>query len=173
MQKRFAQFSTPLIVAFFSLLIFSQPAAAGKKNPMVTMETSKGQITMELYPKNAPLTVSNYVKLIRDKYYDGLTFHRYVKNFVIQGGDPKGNGTGGPGYTIKDEHRNGLKHVPGALAMAKTAAPNSAGSQFYICLKAAPFLDNQYTVFGQVVNGMDVVIKLRQGDVMKKVTVAE
>ncbi|MBI5185323.1 MAG: peptidylprolyl isomerase [Nitrospinae bacterium] len=161
-------------IAILFLLIFSfQNANAEKKNPFVTLETSKGEITIELYPKNAPVTVANFLKLIGRKFYDGLTFHRYEPNFVIQGGDPKGDGTGGPGYTVKDEHQNGLIHVKGAVAMARTMAPNSAGSQFYICLEKIPHLDNQYTVFGQVVQGMDVALQLRAGDTMKKVTAKE
>lgn len=142
-------------------------------NPTVTIVTNKGKIVIEVYPKKAPITVENFIKLGKKKYYDGLKFHRYVQGFVIQGGDPKGDGSGGPGYTIKDEHKNGLTHVKGAVAMAKTSAPNSAGSQFYICLEPAHFLDNNYTVFGQTIEGMDVVMQLREGDVMKKVTIKE
>lgn len=148
-------------------------AAKEKANPVITMATNKGTITIELYPKNAPITVDNFIKLTKKKYYDNLTFHRYVPGFVIQGGDPQGTGAGGPGYTIKDEHKNGLTHVKGAVAMARTNMPNSAGSQFYICLEDVHQLDNNYTVFGQVTNGIDVVTQLRQGDVMKSVTVKE
>lgn len=170
---RFAKISA-LFLLFLCLSFPGGPAfSETKKNPVVTLDTSKGAITLELYPENAPLTVANFEKLIKDKFYDGLTFHRYVEGFVIQGGDPKGNGSGGPGYTIKDEHRNGLTHVKGALAMARSMAPNSAGSQFYICLEPSHFLDNQYTVFGQVINGMDVVMQLRQGDVMNKVSLKD
>ncbi|MBI5788343.1 MAG: peptidylprolyl isomerase [Candidatus Schekmanbacteria bacterium] len=142
-------------------------------NPKVTMVTNKGTIVIELYPQKAPITVENFVKLTKKKFYDGLSFHRYVEGFVVQGGDPAGDGTGGPGYTIKDEHKNGLTHIKGAVAMARTQNPNSAGSQFYICLEAAAFLDNQYTVFGQVIDGMDAAMQLRQGDKMQKVTVSE
>jgi len=155
---------------FSVFLIFPSPGLTAEKT-IVLIQTNKGAITMELYPLKAPITVANFTKLIGKKFYDGLTFHRYVKGFVIQGGDPKGDGTGGPGYTIQDEHQNGLTHVKGAVAMARTSAPNSAGSQFYICLEPAHFLDNQYTVFGQVINGMNVVMKLRAGDVMKTVRV--
>jgi cyclophilin family peptidyl-prolyl cis-trans isomerase len=155
---------------FFLLALSFQNVYAEMENPIVTLETGKGVITMELYPKNAPVTVANFLKLIGRKFYDGLSFHRYVEGFVIQGGDPSGDGSGGPGYTIKDEHKNGLTHVKGAVAMARTMTPNSAGSQFYICLEKIPHLDNQYTVFGQVVQGMEVVLQLRGGDIMKKVT---
>lgn len=158
----------PFILALL-LILFPLSATAKGKNPIITLETTQGVITVELYPENAPITVANFLKLTDDKYYDGLTFHRYAPGFVIQGGDPKGNGSGGPGYTIRDEHDNGLTHVKGAMAMARTSRPNSAGSQFYFCLEPAPHLNNNYTVFGQVINGMDVVLKLRKGDVMKKV----
>ena len=169
----FARKSASLLFALCLFLGGDSVFAEKKKNPIVALETSKGAVTLELYPENAPLTVANFEKLIKEKFYDGLSFHRYVAGFVIQGGDPKGNGSGGPGYTIKDEHRNGLTHVKGALAMARTMAPNSAGSQFYICLEPSHFLDNQYTVFGQVINGMDVVMQLREGDIMKKVSLKE
>jgi peptidyl-prolyl cis-trans isomerase B (cyclophilin B) len=112
------------------------------------------------------------VTLAKKGYYDGVTFHRVEPNFVVQGGDPKGNGTGGPGYTIKDEF-NKQKHVRGVLAMARTQAPNSAGSQFYITLAPAHFLDGQYTVFGRVTSGMEVVDKIKVGDKMKSVKITE
>ncbi len=165
-----------LAAVMVGLLVTSNnsPAEAKTKgNPNATIITNKGKIVIELYPKNAPVTVDNFVKLIKKKFYDGLIFHRYEPNFVIQGGDPEGTGRGGPGYTIKDEHRNGLTHVKGSVAMAKTQAPNSAGSQFFINLKDNHFLDNNYTVFGQVIEGMDVVMELRANDKMEKVTVTE
>lgn len=147
--------------------------AKAKTNPIATVVTNKGTIVIELYPKNAPITVENFIKLIKKKFYNGLTYHRYVADFVIQGGDPEGTGRGGPGYTIQDEHRNGLTHEKGTVAMARTQMPNSAGSQYFINLKYNSFLDNNYTVFGKVIKGMDVVMQLREGDVMKKVTVKE
>src|SRR6266508_744266 len=115
---------------------------------------------------------SGVVSLARKGFYDGLTFHRVEPKFVVQGGDPKGNGTGGPGYTIKDEF-NKQQHVRGVVAMARTQAPNSAGSQFYITLAPAHFLDGQYTVFGKVTGGMEVVDKIRVGDKMKSVKIIE
>ena len=140
---------------------------------LATFETTKGRIVVELYAKDAPITVNNFVFLAKAGYFDGLNFHRYVPGFVVQGGDPDGNGTGGPGYTIKDEFGPlGRKHVQGAVGMARTQAPNSSGSQFYFCLDAAPHLDGGYTVFGQVTEGLDVVLNLRRGDVMTKVTIA-
>ncbi|HIE28782.1 TPA: peptidylprolyl isomerase [Candidatus Poribacteria bacterium] len=147
-------------------------AEAKEADEVAVLETAKGKIVIELYPDSAPVTVANFRKLIKRRFYDGLAFHRYIEDFVIQGGDPKGDGTGGPGYTIKDEF-NERKHLTGTVAMAKTNAPNSAGSQFYICLAPAPHLNGSYTVFGQVIQGMDNVFKLRQGDRMTKVTLED
>lgn len=146
--------------------------AGGVKGPRAVIQMEAGKIVMELYEKDAQGTVANFVKLAKQGFYDGLSFHRVEPGFVVQGGDPKGNGTGGPGYTIKDEV-NMRKHVTGSVAMAKTAAPNSAGSQFYITLAPQPALDGRYTVFGQVVEGMDLVMKIKVGDKMKKVTIVE
>ncbi|MEW6517353.1 MAG: peptidylprolyl isomerase [candidate division FCPU426 bacterium] len=134
------------------------------------IQTNKGEIVFKFYPEDAPKTVENFVKLARKGFYDGLTFHRVVPNFVIQGGDPKGDGTGGPGYTVPAEF-NSRSHLTGTVAMARALDPNSAGSQFYICLARQPGLDGQYTVFGQVTSGMDVVQSIRVGDKMLKVTV--
>ena len=142
-----------------------------KQTAVITMEKG-GEIALEFFPEDAPKTVENFVTLAKKGYYDGVTFHRVEPNFVVQGGDPKGNGTGGPGYTIKDEF-NKQKHVRGVLAMARTQAPNSAGSQFYITYGATPHLDGQYTVFGKVVAGMELVDGIKQGDRMKTVTIAE
>jgi len=136
----------------------------------VKIGTDKGDILIELYPDEAPDTVANFKALAGGGFYDGLTFHRIIPNFVAQGGDPNGNGTGGPGYHIKAEF-NSRKHVRGSVAMARTADPDSAGSQFYICYEPQPHLDGQYTVFGQVIKGMDVVDRITVGTVMKKVSV--
>jgi cyclophilin family peptidyl-prolyl cis-trans isomerase len=130
------------------------------KNPVVVMETNYGSIELELYWKEAPKTAENFLYLVNKGYYDGLTFHRHAPNFVIQGGDPLGNGTGGPGYRIPDEPTK-KNHIRGAVGMAKSG-PNTAGSQFYICLKAAPHLDKDFTVFAHVINGMDTVDKITQ-----------
>jgi len=140
------------------------------ENKQVRVVTDKGEIVFELLPEVAPITVSNFVYLAEGGYYDGLTFHRREENFVIQGGDPLGNGMGGPGYTIPDEF-NETSHERGVVAMAKTSAPNSAGSQFYITLAPATFLDGNYTVFGRVLSGMEVVDQIQVGDVMTKITV--
>lgn len=146
----------------------------------VTIKTDKGNIIIELYPACAPVTVENFVKLVESGFYDGITFHRYVKGFVIQGGDPDGTGTGGPGWTIPGEFQNpDLRkkmppHEKGVIAMARKPAPDSAGSQFYICLNndtnGYVHLNGSYTTFGRVIDGIDVVDKLREGDIMNEVT---
>lgn len=141
-----------------------------KKTPMVSIETDKGEIVFEMFPDVAPKTVARITELVQQGFYNGLTFHRVVPGFVIQGGDPKGNGTGGSGKKLKAEF-NSKKHVLGTVAMARAQDPDSADSQFYICLEAQPHLDGNYTVFGQVIKGIDVVQKIAAGDVMKKVTV--
>jgi cyclophilin family peptidyl-prolyl cis-trans isomerase len=136
----------------------------------VTVQTAKGNIVMELYPEKMPITVENFLKLTNSGFYDGLAFHR-VEHWVVQGGDPKGNGSGGPGWTIELETHPELKNVRGAVAMARTAVPDSAGSQFYILKTDAPWLDGQYAVFGQVTEGMDVVDQMAGGDKMNGVKV--
>jgi peptidyl-prolyl cis-trans isomerase B (cyclophilin B) len=143
------------------------------KTYLISIETSKGTIELELYPEHAPMTVNNFVFLTREGYYDGVTFHRVIKNFVIQGGDPTGTGRGGPGYTFPDEvFGNPLKHKTGVMSMAN-AGPNTNGSQFFITHSPQPHLDGKHTVFGVVVNGMDVVNAIEQGDKMIKVTATE
>jgi peptidyl-prolyl cis-trans isomerase B (cyclophilin B) len=135
------------------------------------IETEKGNVVLELFDKDAPNTVANFEKLIGQGFYDGLNFHRVIPGFVIQGGCPKGNGTGGPGYTIKCEI-NPNKHVRGALSMAH-AGRDTGGSQFFICHDAFPHLDGVHTVFGKVIDGLEVVDKIEQGDKMNKVTIVE
>ena len=142
-----------------------------KQTGVITLETG-GEIRMEFYPKDAPKTVENFVVLAKKGFYNGLTFHRVVPDFVVQGGCPKGNGTGGPGYTIKAEF-NTQKHLRGAVAMARSQHPDSAGSQFYICYGPTPHLDGSYTVFGRVVAGMEHVDRIKQGDRMTSVTIVE
>src|SRR5574341_2581751 len=161
-----------LWAAFFLLGLHGWTEAGDAKALKAIIEMDAGKITIELYEKDAPGTVENFVKLAKRGFYDGLTFHRVEPGFVVQGGDPNGNGTGGPGYQIKGEF-NSRKHVTGAVAMARSASPDSAGSQFYITLAPQPFLDNKYSVFGQVLEGMDVVMKIKRGDRMKKVTIVE
>jgi len=160
------------------------PASHYTPAPVVRMETTKGTILFKLFPKDAPITVANFGKLVKKKFYDGVIFHRVAdlegpgKGHIVQGGDPTGTGKGGPGYTIKGEFpsngvNNPLKHVTGAVAMARSGSPDSAGSQFYICTDPAPFLDGKYAVFGQVIKGLDVAKKLVQGDKMTKVTMVQ
>ncbi len=139
----------------------------------VSMETSKGNITLELNPEHAPKTVNNFVFLANEGFYDGVTFHRVIEDFVIQGGDPTGTGTGGPGYRFEDEtDGNPLKHETGAISMAN-AGPNTNGSQFFIAHSPQPHLDGRHTVFGKVVEGMDVVNAIEAGDTMTSVSVTE
>lgn len=152
----------------------TKPNVEQNKKYTAVIKTSKGEIVCELYPKVAPISVTNFVQLANGGYYDGLTFHRVVPDFVVQGGDPTGTGTGGPGYTISSEIK--LPHKEGALAWARTSDEvnpqrRSSGSQFYITLKATPFLDGAYTVFGQTIKGMDVVKKIKQGDTIEKVDI--
>lgn len=137
-----------------------------------TIVTAKGTMEIALDAKAAPIAVNNFVFLARDRFYDGLTFHRVESGFVIQGGDPRGDGSGGPGYTIADE-QSALTHEAGVIAMAKTDAPSSAGSQFYVTLAPQPSLDGRYTVFGKLSAGQDVPAKIAKGDVITRVTISE
>ena len=135
-------------------------------NPIVTITMENGDVMKaELYPEIAPNTVDNFISLVKKGFYDGLTFHRVIKGFMIQGGCPNGTGTGGPGYTIKGEFKangvdNPIKHTRGTLSMARASDPNSAGSQFFIMHKDAPYLDGSYAAFGHVVDGIEVVDKI-------------
>ena len=139
-------------------------------NPIVTIEmASGGVIRAELYPDIAPITVDNFISLIEKGFYNGLTFHRNIPDFVIQGGCPLGTGTGGPGYTIKGEFasngvKNDLSHERGVLSMARAMHPNSAGSQFFIMHETSPHLDGSYAAFGKVIEGMDIVNKIAETD---------
>ena len=158
------------------------------KNPIVTIEMSNGDIMKaEFYPEVAPNTVNNFISLIKKGYYDGIIFHRVIRGFMIQGGDPQGTGVGGPGYSIKGEFAangftNDLLHTPGVLSMARTMMPDSAGSQFFIMHQTSPHLDGQYAAFGKVIEGLEVVNKIAEtatdysdkpleDQIMKKVTV--
>lgn len=155
---------------------------------MVIIEMENGkQIKIELYPEIAPITCENFEKLVKDGFYDGLTFHRVIPGFMIQGGCPKGNGTGGPGWNIKGEFssngvKNDLKHTRGVISMARSMMPNSAGSQFFIMHEDAPHLDGQYAAFGKVIEGIEVVDEIaevatdysdkpRTPQIMKKVSI--
>lgn len=138
------------------------------QNPVVTFEMENGDIMKaELYPEIAPNTVNNFISLINHGFYDGLIFHRCIKGFMIQGGDPEGTGMGGPGYGIKGEFaqngvKNDLKHTAGVLSMARSMMPNSAGSQFFIMHQTSPHLDGEYAAFGKVIEGMDVVNRIAE-----------
>ncbi|MCX9012628.1 MAG: peptidylprolyl isomerase [Candidatus Methanoperedens sp.] len=140
-------------------------------NRTAILETVKGKIKFELFENEAPITTKNFIDLTNKGFYNGLTFHRVEPGFVIQGGDPKGNGTGGSGKTIPLEIAPSLTHKKGAVGMARSQDPNSASSQFYICLEDAKFLDKNYAVFGQVIEGQDVASKIRKGDKMVKATI--
>jgi peptidyl-prolyl cis-trans isomerase B (cyclophilin B) len=143
------------------------------KTYIATFETSKGKIVCELFAKDAPNTVSNFVFLARDKFYDGTVFHRVIADFMIQGGDPTGTGRGGPGYRFDDEFKgNPNKHAVGSLSMAN-AGPGTNGSQFFITHIVTDWLDGKHTVFGKVLEGQDVVNKTAQGDQLKSVTIEE
>jgi len=155
---------------------FKGENAAGPKPPareplpQVTLETSKGNIVLELAEDDAPNTVANFVNLAEKGFYNGVTFHRVIADFMIQGGDPTGTGRGGPGYVIADEFSPRLRHARGVLSMAN-AGPNTGGSQFFITHVACPQLDGKHAVFGRVIEGMDVVDSIRQGDRIEKITV--
>ena len=159
-------------------------------NPIVRITMDSGKtIRLELYPEIAPVTVENFLDLVKKGFYDGLTFHRIIPGFMIQGGDPSGNGTGGPGYKIKGEFRsngvkNDLKHERGVISMARAFDPNSAGSQFFIMHEDAPHLDGEYVAFGKVIEGLDTVDEIASVEtgfqdapvnkvIMKKVEIEE
>ncbi len=144
-----------------------------KKQYSATIATNRGDIVLALDAQHAPKTVNNFVFLAGEGFYDGVTFHRVIRDFMIQGGDPTGTGSGGPGYRFEDEVRNNpLKHEAGVLSMAN-AGPNTNGSQFFITHSPQPHLNGKHTVFGKVTSGMNVVNAIRQGDVMTSVTIAE
>jgi cyclophilin family peptidyl-prolyl cis-trans isomerase len=188
-----------LFIALSALLLISSAVAADRKNYdkapemkidpnksyTATIDTNKGKIVVELFAKDAPKTVNNFVFLAREKFYDGLVFHRVIPNFMIQGGDPTGTGSGGPGYSIPDEYKDNPHHFdkPGQISMA-LSGPNTGGSQFFITHRATPHLDNQFTIFGQVKEGQDIVnaigeVPRNQNDkpnedvVIKSVTIEE
>lgn len=152
-----------ILFLLFALMVSGCNQNAESENPVVTVTMVDGsQIEMELYPDVAPNTVNNFISLIEDDFYDGLIFHRVIPGFMIQGGDPAGNGTGGPGYTIPGEFSlndfpNDLIHERGVISMARSSHPDSAGSQFFIMVEDAPHLDGEYAAFGKVISGMDIV----------------
>ena len=152
--------------------------APGPRTPgsLIALETNKGTLELELFDQDTPITAGSFLLLVKQGFYDGLNFHRLVPGFVIQGGDPQGDGSGGPGFRLPLEVSPTLRHDRGVVAMARSAMRDSAGSQFYICLggpDAVGHLDDDYAVFGRVVQGMDIVDQLGVGDVMVKVTVTQ
>jgi len=158
------------IVFVMTVLLFS----CRGEGPLAELETDKGIIVLKMFYEDAPETVKNFMKLSKKGFYNGLTFHRVVKDVIVQGGDPLGNGSGGPGYTLPAEISPLLKHVPGTVAMARrddSVNPDkrSSGSQFYICLSSAPRLDGKYTIFGEVTGGLDIAGSISAGDKIIKV----
>jgi peptidyl-prolyl cis-trans isomerase B (cyclophilin B) len=144
-----------------------------EKKYQALLQTDKGDIELDLYPQHAPKTVNNFVFLAEEGFYDGVTFHRVISDFMIQGGDPTGTGRGGPGYQFEDEVKGSpLKHETGVISMAN-AGPNTNGSQFFITHSPQPHLNGNHTVFGKVIAGQDVVDAIRQGDLIIKVEITE
>lgn len=149
------------LLALFIIVLIG--CSSSMKNPTATIETEFGTIEVELYQDKVPKTVDNFVTLAKKGFYDGLLFHRVIPNFMIQTGDPEGTGAGGPGYTIPDEFHPELKHEAGVLSMANRG-PNTGGSQFFITEVPTPWLDGKHAIFGKVISGMDVVIKIAHAD---------
>ena len=167
------QFLAILITAISFIWIEGGTSAMAQSELNVTIETTKGKIVATLYADKVPTTVANFINLVQRGYYDGISFHRVIDNFMIQTGDPLGNGTGGPGYKFEDEFHPELRHDgPGVLSMAN-AGPNTNGSQFFITHVACPHLDNKHSVFGRVTEGQDVVNQIAQGDTMEAVTITD
>lgn len=157
--------------AFGVLLCMSTSQSAADQKLSATLETSKGTIVIQLTPDKTPLTVANFVNLVKRGFYNGLVFHRVIPDFMIQGGDPEGSGRGGPGYRFADEFDKSLRHdSPGVLSMAN-AGPGTNGSQFFITHVATPWLDGKHTVFGKVSSGQNVVDAIQQGDKITSVTI--
>ncbi len=174
MRNRFLLIFTLLLAILAVNNTYGEEKKKMQNERFAVLETNKGTIKFKLFENDAPVTAKNFIDLANKGFYNGLKFHRVEPNFVIQGGDPKGNGSGGSDKTIPLEVTPKLKHdSAGVVAMARTPDPNSASSQFYITLAPASFLDMQYAVFGKVVEGLDVVKSIKIGDVMKKVTIAD
>lgn len=186
MKNRITPITCALILALISIGAITTGAKAATMDGLpvrntghyAIIDTDRGVVVVELYPAVAPKTVANFEKLSKDGFYNKLTFHRVEPGFVVQGGDPQGTGMGGPGYEVPAEISTTEHHLRGTIAMARTSdAVNperkSSGSQFYICLAPAPFLDGQYTLFGGVVEGMAVVDQIKVGDHIKKITLSD
>ncbi|RRD63777.1 peptidylprolyl isomerase [Fretibacterium sp. OH1220_COT-178] len=157
MVREFMEITFVLFLVLSCLLLLSPGTARAEERPVAVVQTNMGTFRVELFSDLAPKTAQNFIDLAKKGFYDGVIFHRVIDGFMIQGGDPKGTGTGGPGYTIPDEFGPGLKHdKPGILSMAN-AGPDTGGSQFFVTLVPTPWLDGKHAIFGQVVSGMDVV----------------
>lgn len=170
------------LVCIFSIVLHGQSADAGKgkkfnkkydniEKIFAVIDTHEGKIEVELFFKKAPNTVANFIDLAQKGFYNGLIFHRVIQGFMTQGGDPKGDGTGGPGYTIDDEN-NDLKHEAGTLAMANSG-PNTGGSQFYLTHMPQRHLDGRHTIFGNIKSGFDVLTRIEKGDIIKSIEIKE
>ena len=144
-------------VLLMTLVAIFIASCGGTMNRHAIIETNHGMIEIELFEDKAPITTANFIKLVEQGFYDGVVFHRVIPNFMIQGGDPRGDGTGGPGYTIKDEFHPSLKHDSAGILSMANAGPNTGGSQFFITVAATSWLDGKHAVFGKIVKGMDVV----------------
>jgi peptidyl-prolyl cis-trans isomerase B (cyclophilin B) len=174
-QEAMKKYFTLLLCSLCALAAFTAYAdsTAGLKDVKVVMSTTKGDIELALYPSKAPVTVANFLNLINRGYYKGVTFHRVIPDFMIQGGDPQGTGMGGPGYEFEDEFSPGLKHDgPGILSMANRG-PRTNGSQFFITHVATPHLDGRHTVFGKVLKGQAVVNAIARGDKIKDIRILD
>ena len=147
-----------------------EPSSSHEPGKSIVIETDRGRFTINVFPDAAPKTVARFTELMKKGFYNGLTFHRIAQKFLIQGGDPSGDGTGGSGQKIQAEF-NEKKHMTGTVGMARTREPDSADSQFYICLEPQPFLDGKYTVFGQVTEGLEVLPKIQEHDVIRRMAV--
>ncbi len=169
-RKMLVAVAAVLVLIIAAGLIFMNAQNSGK-NRYALIQTDKGNIKFEVFEDKAPITAGNFIKLAQSGFYSGLTFHRYEPGFVIQGGDPKGDGTGGSDETIPLETVSGLGFGKGAVGMARAQDPDSASSQFFITLEDSHFLDGSYAVFGRIAEGMDVALSLRAGDAMRKVEI--
>ena len=173
MVPHFAPMKTTLLLLGLTFAVFSATNARAMDDIRIIVKTNKGDIEGTLFASKAPVTVANYLNLAKHGFYDGLTFHRVIPNFMIQGGDPTGTGMGGPGYKFEDEVKTGLKHdKPGIFSMANSG-PGTNGSQFFITHVPTPWLDGKHTVFGEVTKGQDVVNAIEQGDKIVKIEILD
>jgi peptidyl-prolyl cis-trans isomerase B (cyclophilin B) len=169
----FAPMKTPLLLLSLTFALFSATNAHAMDDIRIIVKTSKGNIEGTLFASKAPITVANYLNLAKRGYYDGLTFHRVIPNFMIQGGDPDGTGAGGPGYTFEDEVKTGLKHEKAGIFSMANRGPATNGSQFFITHLPTPHLDGKHTVFGEVTEGQDVVNAIAQGDKIESIEILD